>query len=259
MNKRFFNSNKTVIAAIMEGATPGEIIAVSRTAEFDGADAVCLSLRELQPEYRSKDGFASIFNAVNLPFMVYFYREDACGPVLDDEARQKILMEAAQAGASVIDVMGDLYEPNPDTQRATGKRAISRQKKLIEKFHSIGAQVVMSSHVKMFMDSQQTLEQLKDFESRGADIVKIVTPVNTEEEFAESVRTTMLLHRELKKPFIHLAGGKFARIQRFLGMSLGVSTTFAVAHYNPRNPMFQPTVKAMKDVRDSYHWHISDI
>ena len=98
MNKRFFNSNKTVIAAIMEGTTPGEIIAVSRTAEFDGADAVCLSLRELQPEYRKKDGFASIFNAVNLPFMVYFYREDACGPVLDDDARQKILMEAAQAG-----------------------------------------------------------------------------------------------------------------------------------------------------------------
>ena len=259
MNRPFFNSNKTVIAAIMEGMTPGEIIAVSRTAEFDGADAVCLSLRELQPEFRNKDALAGIFNAVPLPFMVYYYRENACGPIEEDDVRQKLLLEAAQAGASVIDVMGDLYEPTPETQRALGKRAISRQKKLIDKIHSIGAQVVMSSHTKVFMNAEQTLEQLKDFESRGADIVKIVVPVNTEEEFNESVKTTMLLHHELKKPFIYLAGGKFARIQRFIGMSLGVSVTFAVAQYSPRNPMFQPSVKAMKAARDAFHWHISEL
>ena len=259
MNKPYFTSKKTVIAAIMEGMTPGEIIAASRTAEFDGADAVCLSLRELQPEFRNKDCFTNIFSSVSIPFMVYFYRENAHGPIMDDDARQKILIEAANAGASVIDVMGDLYEPNSVTQRATGKRAVSKQKKLIDKIHAIGAQVVISSHSSIFMNAEQTLEQLQDFESRGADIAKIVMPVNTEEEFAESVKTTMLLHRELKVPFIHLAGGKFARIQRFLGMSLGVSTTFAVAQYNPRNPMFQPSVRAMREVRDAYHWHISDI
>ncbi len=108
MNRPFFNSNKTVIAAIMEGMTPAEIIAVSRTAEFDGADAVCLSLRELQPEFRKKDALAGIFNAVPLPFMVYYYRENACGPIEEDDARQKLLLEAAQAGASVSDLMGDL-------------------------------------------------------------------------------------------------------------------------------------------------------
>ena len=259
MNKPYFGSNKTVIAAIMEGMTPGEIIAVSRTAESDGADAVCLSLRELQPEFRNKESLAGIFSATSLPYMVYYYRENACGPIEDDDSRQKLLLEAAKAGASVIDVMGDLYEPTPKTQRALGKRAILRQKKLIDKIHSIGAQVVMSSHTQVFMNAEQTLEQLQDFESRGADIVKIVVPVNTEEEFNESIRTTMHLHHELKKPFIHLAGGKFARIHRFLGMSLGVSVTFAVAHYNPRNPMFQPSVKAMKDVRDAYRWNISDL
>ena len=259
MNKPYFNSTKTVIAAIMEGITPNEIISVARTAEFDGADAICLSLRELQPEFRNKDSLASIFTAVSIPFMVYFYRDNSNTPALDDDARQTVLMDAAKAGASVIDVIGDLYDPNPVTQRATAKRAISRQKKLIDKFHAIGSQVVMSSHSTVFMDAEKTLEQLQDFESRGADIVKIVMPVNTEEEFAESVKTTMLLHRELKKPFIHLAGGKFARIQRFLGMSLGVSTTFAVAQYNPRNPMFQPSVRAMREVRDAYHWHISEL
>ena len=259
MNRPYFSNKKTVIAAIMEGMTPGEIIAVSRTAESDGADAICLSLRELQPEFRNKDNFARIFSSVSLPFMVYFYRENAHGPALADDDRQKILLEAANAGASVIDVMGDLYEPNSVTQRATGKRAVSRQKKLIDKIHSIGALVVMSSHSSIFMNAEQTLEQLKDFESRGADIAKIVMPVNTEEEFTESVKTTMMLQRELKVPFIHLAGGKFARIQRFLGMSLGVATTFAVAQYNPRNPMFQPSVHAMREVRDAYRWHISDL
>jgi len=261
MNKPFFpGSQKTVIAAIMEGITPQEIIAVSRAAEFDGADAICLSLRELRPEFRNRQSLAEIFHSVSLPFMVYYYRENACGPVEADEARQKLLLEAAKAGASVIDVMGDLYAPAPETQRTLEKRAITRQRRMVDKIHALGAQVVMSSHTTVFLKAEQALEQLRDFEARGADIVKIVIPVNTEEEFQETVRTTMLLRRELQKPFIHLAGGNFAKIQRFLGMSLGVSVTFAVEQFNARNPAFcQPTVKAMKDVRDTIRWHISNL
>ena len=42
-------------------------------------------------------------------------------------------------------------------------------------------------------------------------------------------------------------------------MSLGVSVTFAVAQYSSRNPMFQPSLKAMKAARDAFHWHISEL
>jgi len=44
----------------------------------------------------------------------------------------------------------------------------------------------------------------------------------------------MLLRRELKTPFVHLCNGKFGRIQRFLGMSLGVAITFAAYRYEVR-------------------------
>ena len=122
----------------------------------------------------------------------------------------------------------------------------------------MGSQVIMSSHPQRAMTADAVLAQLRSFEERGPDVVKIVTAANTEEEFAESVRTTMLLHRELKKPFVHLCNGKFGRIQRFLGMSLGVSITFAAYRYEEFSLMTQPTVRAMRTVLDNLHWDISE-
>lgn len=78
------------------------------------------------------------------------------------------------------------------------------------------------------------LEHLREVESRGADIVKIVTAVNTDEELAEAFRTTLMLKRELRTPFIHLCNGAYSRPHRFMGPALGVSVLFAVSHYEPR-------------------------
>ena len=137
--------------------------------------------------------------------------------------------------------------------------AIEKQKRLIDRIHAMGSQVIMSSHPQRVMSADAVLAQLRSFEERGPDVVKIVTVANTEEEFAESVRTTMLLHRELRKPFVHLCNGKFGRIQRFLGMSLGVSITFAAYRYEEFALMTQPTVRSMRTVLDNLHWDISEI
>lgn len=257
MKKSFLNQSRPVVTGIMAGQTPPELIAQARSAEFDGADGIAISLEDFKPEFRNRDSLKSVIDAVNLPFMFFFYRNDK-QQNLDEDARQELLLEAAAAGASIIDVMGDLYDPSP-FELTRNPAAIAKQKRLIGRIHDLGADVVISSHMDCPRTTAEVLEHLCESESRGADVVKIVTSVNTEAELAEAFLTTMTLKRELKTPFIHLCNGAFSRPHRFLGPALGVSILFAVPNYEPRYGMGQPTVKAMRTVLDNLHWNISDV
>lgn len=189
--------------------------------------------------------------------MFFFYRNDKWGDS-DDDKRQELLLTAADAGASVIDVMGDLYDPSP-MEITHNQAAIDKQKNLIDKIHAKGADVVISSHMPCARTTEQVLEHMRELESRGPDIVKIVTGANTEEELTEAFKTTMTLKRELKTPFIHLCNGKFSRPHRFLGPALGVSVLFAVDRYEERYGMTQPTITAMKAVLENLHWNINNV
>lgn len=257
MRPSFLNKPYPVITGIFSGQTPQELIAEARTAEFEGAQGLAIDLADLKPEFRNKAALRAVIDSVDLPFMFVFYRADRWQG-LDDDGRQEVLLAAADAGASMIDVMGDLYDPSP-MELTLNPSAIERQMRLIGKIHAKGADVVMSSHMQCPRTAEQVLEHLRHSEARGADVVKIVTTVDTPEELAEAFRTTMLLKRELKKPFIHLCNGKFSRPHRFLGPALGVSILFAVPRYEPRYGMSQPLVRAMKEVLDKLHWNINDV
>lgn len=258
MKVSFLNQPFPIVTAIMGGQTPAELIAESRNAEFDGARGIVIDLADFKPGFRVRDAFKSVVDAVNLPFMFYFYRNDR-HQNLDDDARQKVLLAAAEAGASIIDVMGDLYDPSP-LELTHNPDAIDKQKRLIDAIHAKGADVVMSSHMPTTPRSaEQVLEHLFAQKSRGADVMKIVTGVDTEDELAEAFRTTMILKRELGAPFIHLCNGKFSRPHRFMGPALGVSISFAVTRYEPHYGMHQPTIRSMKTVLENLHWNIEDV
>ena len=254
MRQSFLNKPYPVVAAIMAGQTPQELIAESRNAEFDGAQGVAISLADLKPEFRNQESLSGVISSVNLPFMFFFYRDT----VKDDDARQELLLDAADAGAAMIDVMGDLYDPSP-MEITHNQSAIDKQRRLIDKIHAKGADVVISSHMQCARTAEQVVEHLREVEARGPDVVKIVTGVNTAEELAEAFRATMLLKRELKTPFIHLCNGTFSRPHRFLGPALGVSILFAVHRYEERYGMAQPTIRSMRAVLDNLHWNINDV
>lgn len=257
MKRTFLNHSHPVVTALFSGQTPQELIAEARNSEFEGADGIAVELKDLKPEFRNRESLKSIIDSVNLPFMFCFYRNDM-QLNWNDEQRQELLLEAASAGAAMIDVMGDHYDPSP-MELTRNPAAIDRQKKLIAEIHARGAGVVISSHMQCPRTAEQVLEHLREVESRGPDVVKIVTTVDTDEELAEAFRTTMLLKRELKTPFIHLCNGRFSRPHRFLGPALGVSILFAVTRYEPRYQMSQPTIRAMKTVLRNLHWNINDL
>ncbi len=254
----FLNKPYPVISGIISGQTPQELIAAARTSESEGAEGITIDLNDLKPEFRNSESFKSIINSVNLPFMFYFYRNDKWKKSSEDY-RQEVLLTAAEAGASMIDVMGDLYDPSPK-EITYNKNAIDTQKRLIDKIHSKGAEVLISSHTGCFLTTEEVIKHMQELESRGPDVVKIVTTINTEEELAEALRTTIVLNSELKTPFIHLCSGKYGRPHRFMCPVLGTSILFAVPYYSDRyQGLAQPMIKSMKAVIDNINWNIKDI
>ena len=97
-----------MITAIMTGATPSELIAQIRQADYDGADGIAIDLAQLRPEFRNVDSLRSVIAAAGImPVMFYFYRNDPMKQYQTDEARQQLLLAAVDAGAHIVDVMGD--------------------------------------------------------------------------------------------------------------------------------------------------------
>lgn len=255
MSRSFLSKPYPVITGIMGGRTPQELIAESKNSEFDGAQGIAISLADMKQEFRNAESLKDIIESVNLPMMFFFYRDEKWP---DDDQRQEFLLSAAEMGASMIDVMGDLYDPSP-MEITRNSAAIDRQKRLIERIRALGAEVVISSHMSCPRTIEQVLEHMRELESRGPDVVKIVTSVNTADELAEAFRTTMALKRELKVPFIHLCNGPFSRPHRFLGPALGPAIAFGVYRYEPRYGMVQPTIRSMRAVLDNLHWNIADV
>ena len=260
MSKRpsFASFPKPIVTCILFNPTPEETIAMVRNAELDGAAAFCNDVRKLRPEYRNEESFKRIIAASQKPFMFYYYRASAETATAEDtdDARQLVLEQAINAGASIIDVMGDLYDPSP-FELTRNPKAIEKQMKLIEHFHSLGAEVVMSSHMPQHRTPEEILEHLRDQERRGADMVKIVSGVNSDEELLDAIRASMLLKREMHTPYIHLSGGSYAPLHRYIGPILGGCLAFCQPRYDIYHQnATQPLVKSFKAVLDNIVWRL---
>lgn len=253
--KSFFNRQETAVTALFTGTSITELLTKIRSAAAMGADGIAIEINNLPPESRTVDNFKTLIDEAPLPFMFICYRNcQYFGD--DDEARQEFLLRAAEAGAEVIDVMGDLYAPAED-ELTMETAAIEKQQKLIAQIHDRGAKVLISSHMHKLppKSADEVLKYLTAQAERGADICKIVTNCNSEEAFLEAIRTDMMLGRTFDKPFIHLSDGKYNKLHRFLGTKLGLAITFGVAAYD-QYLYRQPLISSFKTVRDLISWDL---
>lgn len=251
MERRSFMKQafRPIVSALFERTTVDEYIATCTQASLDGADGMAIGLGSLKPEFRTSENLEKIISCVPRPFYVFFYRDDKWIPEnnQDEDARQKILLTAVDVGAAMIDVMGDLYDPSP-MEITRDPAAVRRQKALIKKIHERGAEVVISSHMPLFRTYEETLDHLQSLAARGADLVKIVTAINTLEELADTLRTTALLKKTMKTPFIHLCNGKYAKFHRMMCPSLGTAMSFALVEYPSSSGPNQPRIQDLKTV-----------
>lgn len=255
MKPTFLNQNKPLITGMILEDTPDKIRFAVKNSIYDGADCLGIQLEWLKKEYKTEEVYKKIFGACSgHPIYITNYRSRANEGLSDDEIADE-LIRALSCGATLGDVPGSLFDSESGMgiglELSMKQDAIDRQMRLIDKIHSIGKEALMSSHVLKFTPAETVLEIAHEQIRRGADIVKIVTAANSDEEQIENLRITTLLKKELNAPFLFLSGGTHSKIHRMIGTQLGCVTYLAVREHDEKAIPTQPTIRAAKAVRDN--------
>lgn len=244
-----------IASMIMEPTVP-DAIARIRNSVYDGADLIALHMEFLNLEHHNYKDLKRIFAYVGpKPVYTMNYR-NVNRPDLSDEDLVEKQLIAAEAGASMVDIMGDIFDPSP-MQLTRNPTAIERQKRMVEQFHKRHCEVMFSSHTWAFMTAEQTLEHCDALISRGADMVKIAMCAFTDEQMDEVYRTTLAMRRELKVPFLHVAMGQYGKVHRMIAPMLGSCMALCMQTYNTVCNKEQPILRAARTVFDSVDWELA--
>lgn len=250
MKPTFLTYNKPLLCAMVQDDNPADMICTIENSLYDGAEAFGIQLECLKREYRTYETLKNIFSyCENKPIYITSYRNAQSKGMTDDECVELLLL-GLDAGATLLDVMGDFYHPEPH-ELTFDPDAVEKQKKLIAKIHEKGGEVLISSHLHAFFDEEKTLEYALEQQARGADVVKIVGFAQTEEELMADLHTAYRLNKELKSRFLYLANGKHCKLLRQIGARLGVCMYLCVQDYKPFSSKEQPRLRSMRIARDN--------
>ena len=246
----FLTYEKPLLTAMVQEQTPDDAICVILDSLYEGAEAFGIQLCNLLPEHRNVETLRKIFSyCEGKPIYITSYR-GGNSKGLSDDACVELLLMGLEAGATLCDIMGDLYCREPD-QLTFDPVAVEKQKALIRKIHEMGGEVLISSHTSRYFTEEEVLHFARAQAERGADVVKIVTKCNSEDEQMACLQIIHRLKNELDRPFLFLVGGSHTRLVRQVGPLLGCCMYLCVQRYFPVTAKMQPRLFAAKAVRDS--------
>lgn len=248
MKPTFLNHSRPLLTAMLQQNTPALMIGAIRNGLVNGADAFGLQAESLESQYKTEENYRRIFSEMKgKPSYVTNYRSRT-NDGKDDETLAKEMLALVDYGATLCDVMGDMFKRHPE-ELTDDPDAIKKQMEYIGAIHEKGAEVLMSSHVLKYTPAERVLEIALEQKRRGADIIKIVTAADTMEQQIENLRITDLLKRELGAPFLFLSGGE-STIHRRLGMKLGCCMCLCVYEHYDGSTTAQPLLRIAKAMRE---------
>ena len=246
----FLSYEKSLLTCMVQADNPDRIKALIDASVPEGAEAIGMQFCKLKPEYRNEKTYKELFAYSGLPVYVTNYRDHISNIGKSDDVLAAELLNFAKCGATLCDVMGDLFDAC-DEELTMNEEAIKIQMDLIEELHKWGAELLMSSHVRKFIPAERVLEIAREHEKRGADICKIVTGGYTMEQQIENLRITNLLKENLNIPFLLLSDGEGeCRILRRIGGQLGCCMYLCVHEYDEFATPAQPLLRDVKAIRE---------
>ena len=232
------------LAGVVREKTKEHAIKEIEILTQNGADMIDLHMSCLE-DY-SVENLREIIASSSLPILAlnYNFTTDWKDVGLSEQERTETFLTAAKLGASGIDMQGYTFDiaskenfcgvdkysftkGNPK-EIVTDEKIISKQCEFIEKIHREGGEVLLSCHPGIAMNTEQVVDLALFLEKRGADIIKIVTIANNEQEMAESIKTILCLKKELKTPVSFHCGGEFGGLTRIVNPALGGQIAFCV-------------------------------
>lgn len=245
-----------LLTCVITDNTDKTCIATIRNAIYDGADAFYMDFTKLEDEFRNVETLHKIIDyCEDKPLMMMCYRRHFRPEMTDDRIAENLLM-SVEAGASMVDIMGDLFNPTP-LQLSKDAESFEKQCALVEKVHQAGGEVMMSSHTWVPMTPEHTLEHARALASRGADMIKIACTANNDAEMQETFNATMTLKNELEVPFLHVCMGQYGKLHRVISPMLGSSMALCVQRYNGIGMFDQVLLRSTKAVFDNLDWKMA--
>lgn len=250
MNKAvFFDNKKAMLTCMVQGDNPDRIKELMKKSDLQGAEAFGIQFEQMNSEYRNAEVYKELFAcAEDKPTYVTNYRY-AENEGKSDEQLADELLELADCGADLCDMMGDYFDKQPD-EMTYNETAVKKQRNLIDKLHKRGAKVLMSTHIQKFTPADEVLKIALAHQSRGADISKIVVGAENMQQQLENLKMINMLKEKLDVPFLFLSGGE-CKILRRIGGELGCCMYLCVCEYDNFATPQQPLLRKLKDIRDN--------
>ncbi len=264
--KKLSQIKAPAIAGVIRQKTVSAAIGEIKNCIYNGADMIDLHLSCL--EANDVDTLRRIVDSSKLPILALNYNKtvDWNNANLSEEERTATFLTAVEAGAAGVDIQGyTFHAPSKDEfcgedkysftkgnpkEVVTDSEIISKQSEFIEIVHSKGAEVLLSCHPGIAMNSTQVVELALFLEKRNPDIIKIVTSATNEDEMLEAIKTILLLKKEVQTPVSYHANGKFGGLTRILNPALGGQIAFCVDRFSETSTMEQLDLKTAKTTID---------
>ncbi len=270
MRPSFAFGPSPMIVGVIKQRTVRDAIAEIKNGEVRGARGFDLHLATLDEEFRNVESISQIVKATDKPILALNYNNGFFGDLgMDEEERTALLMTAVDAGVSAVDLQGysfdteakggfvdDAHIPEGFEFLAAKKprevalkpEIIEKQKKFIDEAHAKGAEVLISMHFGVHLSFEE-LKAVATFahDVKGADIIKMVTPCETDEQLAECISSTILLKRDLSFPFSYHANGKKGMKSRMICPMLGSHIMFCNVDYGYCSDIEQLHLESMTE------------
>lgn len=273
MRPSFAHQKAPMIVDVIKEETVRGVISAIKNGVMAGARGFDFHLAPLKPEEITVENFRQVFSATDKPILALHYNTDYQMNVLHytDDQRAEQLLIAVEAGAACVDMQGYTFYGSQDTKPTliTEYRGehmsfvdacpeevclcpetIKKQMSFVDRVHSMGAEVLLSTHVGCFLKCEQVLDLLDFLKVRNPDVIKLVgMGCDTDEDLVEYFKTLTEIKKRYTDVKIHYHScGKKGCLTRMLGPLFGSYLMFCIDRYNQASDFNQLPLEAMAEI-----------
>jgi 3-dehydroquinate dehydratase len=253
MTPSFLHYDKPLLTAMIQCPTKEAAIAKIKKSLDLGADAIGIQLCRLKKEYRTLENLKEILGSCHgKPIYITSYRSGESSDYTYEECKELLLL-GLEAGATLCDVMGDMFDVESPLGLSRNPVAIKKQMDLIDGIHRCGGEVLMSSHTGTNISIEEAMMIAKEHERRGADIIKIVAVADHQHDIPKYIECIQKIVFETNKKLLFLCSGEGTLI-RYIGPNFGVCMYLCVESHGELDTKVQPLLSKLKLIRDNFCW-----
>lgn len=281
--KPVFDPKNPLAAKLMCDVTDTSVasaIATMRQAAFKGAEVFNLNVSRL--DCASVEEVAPVFAQIRLPvltavrrasFLALYGGGEPSRLYRSEEERIKVQLRCVELGATGIDLELDSFDDSggsadlefaagvdPARAKALGpigdlsfdEKAVTAQRAAAIAVKERGGFVLMSSHTRRPINTEEACLITQSAIERGADFVKIVVSVDSRDDQDELVRASLEMRKKFDIPFILMPMGRDTVATRIALFMLGGGWAVTQLEFVPNGFHQQPLIEVWRAIVNAW-------